>query len=175
MSFIPYISSPSLLTNASISCQKNKLCRTYLRSARTSPQMDWSRRTSSWRTEACPPSSSKISSAGRRPSLLDAGSDEASCRPGRREPLAAPQGDCMLNASSRKVAPQPPIAEKMPRKCGGMGAWAHGGREFLLRSNGTNRPLPLRCDCRAQRLGSWRLFGVGAMLRAHDRGLLWLC
>ena len=58
------------------------------------------------------------------------------------------QGDCMLTASSRKVAPQPPIAGKMPGKCGGMGAWAHGGREFLLRSNGTNRPLPLRCDCR---------------------------
>ena len=37
----------------------------------------------------------------------------------------------------------------MPGKRGGMGAWAHGGREFLLRSNGTNRPLPLRCDCHA--------------------------
>ena len=61
------------------------------------------------------------------------------------------QGDCMLNASSRKVAPQPPITGKMPGRCGGMGAWAHGGREFLLRSNGTNRPLPLRCDCRATR------------------------
>ena len=24
----------------------------------------------------------------------------------------------------------------------------------------------------SQRLGSWRLFGVGAMLRVHDRGLL---
>ena len=62
--------------------------------------------------------------------------------------MTVQQGDCMLNASSSEGSSAASDRREDAGKVRGNGSVGAWGREFLLRSNGTNRPLPLRCDCR---------------------------
>ena len=56
-------------------------------------------------------------------------------------------GRLQVEGSSNERGSADSDSGEMPKMHGRMGEWARGGIEFLA-SNGVNRPMLLRCDCR---------------------------